>query len=134
MGRGSECHVTQTSSQSESTMPVDRVLLLCISLLCILLFSSASSNDERNDSPIIGEFMENTTFNLADIPERLQPVSAHLQDHCYEFAHDLFRFLFDTTGVLAQDFWSPKPNRSSYIAASYVKFLESAGARVVPVL
>lgn len=37
-------------------------------------------------------------------------------------------------GVLAQDIRSPKPNQSSYIAASYVKFLESAGARVVPVM
>ncbi|XP_019122532.2 gamma-glutamyl hydrolase [Larimichthys crocea] len=37
-------------------------------------------------------------------------------------------------GVLAQEVYSPKPNQSSYIAASYVKFLESAGARVVPVM
>lgn len=28
----------------------------------------------------------------------------------------------------------PKPNQTAYIAASYVKFLESAGARVVPVM
>ncbi|KAM6900779.1 gamma-glutamyl hydrolase isoform 2-T2 [Xenentodon cancila] len=37
-------------------------------------------------------------------------------------------------GVLAQEVFSPKPNQSAYIAASYVKFLESAGARVVPVM
>ncbi len=37
-------------------------------------------------------------------------------------------------GVLAQEVHSPKPNQTAYIAASYVKFLESAGARVVPVL
>lgn len=37
-------------------------------------------------------------------------------------------------GVLAQDLRSPKPNQIAYIAASYVKFLESAGARVVPVM
>ncbi|XP_008290933.1 gamma-glutamyl hydrolase [Stegastes partitus] len=37
-------------------------------------------------------------------------------------------------GVLAQEVYQPKPNQTSYIAASYVKFLESAGARVVPVL
>lgn len=37
-------------------------------------------------------------------------------------------------GVLAQDVFDPKPYRNSYIAASYVKFLESAGARVVPVM
>ncbi|XP_041669700.1 gamma-glutamyl hydrolase [Cheilinus undulatus] len=37
-------------------------------------------------------------------------------------------------GVLAQEVRSPKPNVNSYIAASYVKFLESAGARVVPVM
>ncbi|XP_071751595.1 gamma-glutamyl hydrolase isoform X2 [Centroberyx gerrardi] len=30
--------------------------------------------------------------------------------------------------------YSPQPNMTSYIAASYVKFLESAGARVVPVM
>uniref|UniRef100_UPI0037E8AEBB gamma-glutamyl hydrolase n=1 Tax=Semicossyphus pulcher TaxID=241346 RepID=UPI0037E8AEBB len=37
-------------------------------------------------------------------------------------------------GVLAQEVKSPKPNQTSYIAASYVKFLESAGARVVPIM
>ncbi|XP_074549758.1 gamma-glutamyl hydrolase [Halichoeres trimaculatus] len=37
-------------------------------------------------------------------------------------------------GVLAQEVRSPKPNQTSYIAASYIKFLESAGARVVPVM
>ncbi|XP_070708855.1 gamma-glutamyl hydrolase [Pempheris klunzingeri] len=37
-------------------------------------------------------------------------------------------------GVLAQEVYSPKPNQTAYIAASYVKFLEAAGARVVPVM
>ncbi|XP_071184536.1 gamma-glutamyl hydrolase-like [Salvelinus alpinus] len=37
-------------------------------------------------------------------------------------------------GVLAQEVYSPRPQNASYIAASYVKFLESAGARVVPVM
>ncbi|KAF7660102.1 hypothetical protein LDENG_00288160 [Lucifuga dentata] len=37
-------------------------------------------------------------------------------------------------GVLAQDVYEPKPHMTAYIAASYVKFLESAGARVVPVM
>ncbi|XP_037613081.1 gamma-glutamyl hydrolase isoform X2 [Sebastes umbrosus] len=37
-------------------------------------------------------------------------------------------------GVLAQEIRYPKANQTSYIAASYVKFLESAGARVVPVM
>ncbi|XP_034003702.1 gamma-glutamyl hydrolase-like [Trematomus bernacchii] len=37
-------------------------------------------------------------------------------------------------GVLAQEVYSQKPNQTAYIAASYVKFLESAGARVVPVM
>ncbi|KAJ8376655.1 hypothetical protein SKAU_G00072350 [Synaphobranchus kaupii] len=37
-------------------------------------------------------------------------------------------------GVLAQELYSKsQPRGSSYIAASYVKYLESAGARVVPV-
>uniref|UniRef100_A0A3Q3G2L3 folate gamma-glutamyl hydrolase n=1 Tax=Labrus bergylta TaxID=56723 RepID=A0A3Q3G2L3_9LABR len=36
--------------------------------------------------------------------------------------------------VLAQEVLMPKLNEASYIAASYVKFLESAGARVVPVI
>ncbi|XP_029955917.1 gamma-glutamyl hydrolase-like [Salarias fasciatus] len=36
-------------------------------------------------------------------------------------------------GVLAQEVSRSYPNRTSYIAASYIKFLESAGARVVPV-
>ncbi|KAM9827315.1 LOW QUALITY PROTEIN: gamma-glutamyl hydrolase-like [Neosynchiropus ocellatus] len=33
-------------------------------------------------------------------------------------------------GILAQDVFKPKP----YLAASYVKYLESAGARVVPIM
>uniref|UniRef100_A0AAX7TL47 folate gamma-glutamyl hydrolase n=1 Tax=Astatotilapia calliptera TaxID=8154 RepID=A0AAX7TL47_ASTCA len=37
-------------------------------------------------------------------------------------------------GVLAQDVYLPQPSQTAYIAASYVKFLESAGARVVPVM
>uniref|UniRef100_A0A671K7Z0 folate gamma-glutamyl hydrolase n=1 Tax=Sinocyclocheilus anshuiensis TaxID=1608454 RepID=A0A671K7Z0_9TELE len=37
-------------------------------------------------------------------------------------------------GVLAQEVYDPPPHRNSYIAASYVKFLESAGARVVPLM
>ncbi|KAI2662278.1 Gamma-glutamyl hydrolase [Labeo rohita] len=37
-------------------------------------------------------------------------------------------------GVLAQDVYDPQPQKNSYIAASYVKFLESAGARVVPLI
>ncbi|XP_036377002.1 gamma-glutamyl hydrolase [Megalops cyprinoides] len=36
-------------------------------------------------------------------------------------------------GVLAQELPKPQAFATSYIAASYVKFLESAGARVVPV-
>jgi hypothetical protein len=67
-----------------------------------------------------------------------------------DFSSDLFGNLFSVyfdpeptnerpiIGVLAQeisyslvDFF---PNSSSYISASYVKFLEAAGARVVPVL
>ncbi|XP_051531684.1 gamma-glutamyl hydrolase isoform X2 [Myxocyprinus asiaticus] len=37
-------------------------------------------------------------------------------------------------GVLAQEVFDPQPGKNAYIAASYVKFLESAGARVVPVM
>ncbi|KAM9337752.1 gamma-glutamyl hydrolase [Symphorus nematophorus] len=37
-------------------------------------------------------------------------------------------------GVVAQAYRFAKPNQSAYIAASYVKYLESAGARVVPVM
>lgn len=37
-------------------------------------------------------------------------------------------------GVLSQDVFHPQPHRNSLIAASYVKFLESAGARVVPLM
>uniref|UniRef100_A0A3B5MA22 folate gamma-glutamyl hydrolase n=1 Tax=Xiphophorus couchianus TaxID=32473 RepID=A0A3B5MA22_9TELE len=43
----------------------------------------------------------------------------------------LYFFLFR---VLAQEVTSPKPDQTAYIAASYVKFLEAAGARVVPVM
>ncbi|KAG7330047.1 hypothetical protein KOW79_006269 [Hemibagrus wyckioides] len=41
---------------------------------------------------------------------------------------------FPIIGVLAQEVYSPKPGENAYIAASYVKYLESAGARVVPVM
>lgn len=44
----------------------------------------------------------------------------------------MFRLLL--LGVLAQEVTSPKPDQTAYIAASYVKFLEAAGARVVPVM
>ncbi|XP_068566330.1 gamma-glutamyl hydrolase [Cebidichthys violaceus] len=37
-------------------------------------------------------------------------------------------------GILAQEIRTPKPNQTAYIAASYVKFLEAGGARVVPVM
>jgi len=38
-------------------------------------------------------------------------------------------------GIVAQDLKHPQPGRGpSYIAASYVKWLESAGARVVPIM
>ncbi|XP_029314080.1 gamma-glutamyl hydrolase-like [Cottoperca gobio] len=69
-----------------STFRIMILFLFCISLTCLLFYSSA----KRNDRPIIG--------------------------------------------VLAQDLYSPVPNHTAYIAASYVKFLESAGARVVPVM
>ncbi|XP_076828576.1 gamma-glutamyl hydrolase [Brachyhypopomus gauderio] len=37
-------------------------------------------------------------------------------------------------GILAQEWYTPTPGKNAYIAASYVKYLESAGARVVPVM
>ncbi|CAG2108580.1 unnamed protein product, partial [Medioppia subpectinata] len=37
-------------------------------------------------------------------------------------------------GLLAQEYWAPGAVNQSHIAASYVKYLESAGARVVPVM
>ncbi|CAG2165230.1 unnamed protein product [Oppiella nova] len=37
-------------------------------------------------------------------------------------------------GILAQEYWHTGSVNQSYIAASYVKFVESAGARVVPVM
>uniref|UniRef100_A0A3Q3W8L1 folate gamma-glutamyl hydrolase n=1 Tax=Mola mola TaxID=94237 RepID=A0A3Q3W8L1_MOLML len=49
----------------------------------------------------------------------------------YAFCYCYFNFY---AGVLAQEVWAPVPGRTSYIAASYVKYLESAGARVVPVM
>ncbi|XP_055086240.1 gamma-glutamyl hydrolase-like [Periophthalmus magnuspinnatus] len=36
-------------------------------------------------------------------------------------------------GVVAQEFYQPTPSKKSYIPASYVKYLESAGARVAPI-
>ncbi|CAL8295094.1 unnamed protein product [Lota lota] len=48
-------------------------------------------------------------------------------------AHSLKRNDAPVIGILAQESYSAPPNVTSYIAASYVKYLESAGARVVPV-
>lgn len=43
-----------------------------------------------------------------------------------------------TAGILSQEYYAgtkpPTPANLSYIAASYVKFVEGAGARVVPIL
>ncbi|CAL1596094.1 unnamed protein product [Knipowitschia caucasica] len=46
----------------------------------------------------------------------------------------LFRNNAPVIGLMAQDVLRPKNNERSYIAASYVKTLESAGARVVPIM
>ncbi|CAJ1081660.1 gamma-glutamyl hydrolase [Xyrichtys novacula] len=53
---------------------------------------------------------------------------------CLPFCSSVTRNDRPIIGVLAQEVRSPKPNQNSYIAASYVKFLESAGSRVVPVM
>ncbi|XP_041823616.1 gamma-glutamyl hydrolase [Melanotaenia boesemani] len=53
---------------------------------------------------------------------------------CLPFCSSVDRNDRPIIGVLAQEVFSPKPNQSAYIAASYVKFLEAAGARVVPVM
>ncbi|XP_040921319.1 gamma-glutamyl hydrolase [Toxotes jaculatrix] len=53
---------------------------------------------------------------------------------CFPFYSSAKRNDSPIIGVLAQEVYSQKPNRTAYIAASYVKFLESAGARVVPVM
>ncbi|XP_029001713.1 gamma-glutamyl hydrolase isoform X2 [Betta splendens] len=53
---------------------------------------------------------------------------------CVSFCSSDQRNYRPIIGVLAQEVYSPKPNQTAYIAASYVKFLESAGARVVPVM
>ncbi|OQR71828.1 gamma-glutamyl hydrolase A-like [Tropilaelaps mercedesae] len=36
-------------------------------------------------------------------------------------------------GILAQDYYGPVENKTSFIAASYVKWIEGAGARVLPI-
>ncbi|OQR72891.1 gamma-glutamyl hydrolase A-like [Tropilaelaps mercedesae] len=36
-------------------------------------------------------------------------------------------------GILAQDYYGPVGNKTSFIAASYVKWIEGAGARVLPI-
>ncbi|KAG7231285.1 hypothetical protein INR49_012116 [Caranx melampygus] len=53
---------------------------------------------------------------------------------CFPFNSTARRNDRPIIGILAQEVFSPKPNQTSYIAASYVKFLEAAGARVVPVM
>ncbi|XP_070842237.1 gamma-glutamyl hydrolase [Chaetodon trifascialis] len=53
---------------------------------------------------------------------------------CLSFCSSANRNDRPIIGVLAQEYHFPKPYQESIIAASYVKFLESAGARVVPVM
>lgn len=103
-------------------MPLDKIilLLLCMSLSCLMFDSSATRNDNRNDRPIIGK------FSLRAYRKEFPAV--------YPESHFKAVFIYLIKGVLAQNVGSPKPNRTAYIAASYVKFLESAGARVVPVM
>lgn len=48
--------------------------------------------------------------------------------------YSFFHYYCFPLGILAQELKHPQPKRTSYIAASYVKTLEAAGARVVPVM
>ena len=36
-------------------------------------------------------------------------------------------------GIVAEDYYGSIPGKSTYIAASYVKWMEAAGARVLPI-
>lgn len=36
-------------------------------------------------------------------------------------------------GIVAEDYYGSVPGKTSYIAASYVKWVEAAGARVLPI-
>ncbi|KAG7526398.1 gamma-glutamyl hydrolase-like [Solea senegalensis] len=53
---------------------------------------------------------------------------------CLRFKSSAKRNDRPIVGVMAQELTFPKPNRTSYLYASHVKFLESGGARVVPVM
>ncbi|XP_053268705.1 gamma-glutamyl hydrolase [Pleuronectes platessa] len=64
-------------------------------------------------------------FRIMMVPLFLVPLL------CFPFYSSAKRNDRPVVGVLAQEVYS---SQSSYIAASYVKFLEAAGARVVPVM
>ncbi|CAG2113023.1 unnamed protein product, partial [Medioppia subpectinata] len=68
-------------------------------------------------------------------PERpIYGVQWHPEKNSYEF--DAHKRIPHTTHAVrvAQKIWYASPVTQSYIAASYVKYLEGAGARVVPIM
>lgn len=92
------------------------IYFACVFLFVDTVFSGhVGTHIKTNDRPIIGE----------------------LQSCAWQFEINILSVSLlceSCPGVLAQDEFNPQPHRNSYIAASYVKFLESAGARVVPLM
>lgn len=92
----------------------DYLIMMIISLLFTILVASQSNANEKtnnptneNNRPIIGKWLR-------------------LLDRWCERCH---------LGILTQPApadWK-KPNRTTYLAASYVKYVESTGAQVVPI-
>lgn len=101
--------------------PVRTTLLLLLLLCCCVWVArglpSPSRSANPNLRPVIGEFPNR------DVTHSSLLFAQHFVDYVVYIA----------AGILAQGVRTPKPNQTMYIAASYVKFLESAGARVVPI-
>lgn len=110
-----------------------RVLSLAFLLLPLCGIPAAvvpRTDQKRNDRPIIGEFLCSPI--IQDYSTLKYSVCIFNYFLCNFSFIDYSCFFF--LGVLAQELKKPQPNRNSYIAASYVKTLEAAGARVVPVM
>lgn len=113
------------------------VAIVLLSITYLSIYSCALPiSDERNDRPIIGKFI---LIVCSSVPVQItwssgQVVGCGAPNRHGRALAVCLNGIFLILGVLAQEVRSPSPRKSSYIAASYVKTLESAGARVVPVL
>uniref|UniRef100_A0ACB8FDE4 Uncharacterized protein n=1 Tax=Sphaerodactylus townsendi TaxID=933632 RepID=A0ACB8FDE4_9SAUR len=127
------------------------LLALCCSPGAISLLLRSRRVDGGNDRPILGTDLSEDKCSVkfchvvqADELTHWNPaiVLPELHNRLYGWHNCItykkalqYSVLVGIVGILAQetDFESFQKFGSSYIAASYVKFIESAGARVVPI-